>query len=226
MTDDARTTQVVKTSDERPFALPDGLRGELDTLFAPMEHSVAAFVVSAIGARGRHVRSLQAFWLGFSPMVAVALAAVLYVGGMGLAPSLQRFAPQGMVATSSPEIGVNDAATKGLTTPGDDRSMLATGSATQAVAVEVQIDSVRRGVLVSWLRTDHPDVAGQLETGQPGTVVSFTLDVGETGRFISLMILHGFAGRQASGLALSIQSSSEAWMSALRAASYAVALSL
>ncbi|MHB8070903.1 MAG: hypothetical protein ACYDHF_02940 [Candidatus Cryosericum sp.] len=225
MIDDTRTTQVVKAGDERPFDLPEELKAELNALFAPMDRSVAASVVSTVEAHSRRRRSLQALWLGLSPAVALALVAVLYVSGMSVLTVSPSAAPQGMVAASNPDTRASDLVGKGLTAPGNLATLAARCSG-PALRVDLQRDLVRRGVLASWLRAGHPDVAAQLETLRTGATVSLVLNASETRGFVSLMILHGFVGQAPSGLVLSTQSSLEAWMSALRAASSAVCFSL
>jgi hypothetical protein len=225
MTHEARKTDVLRAVDERPFDLPEGLRAGVSALFAPMDRSIASSIVSAVVARSTRRRSLQAFWLGLSPAVVLAFVAVLYVGGMGLLPASRQVASQGMVAASNPDVRASDFAAKGLTAP-ENPATLAARSPQPSLKVDLQGDPVRRGILVSWLRAGHPDVAVQLETGESGATVSLALEAGEASRFVSVMVLHGFVGQEPSGLALSVQSPSEAWMWALRAASYAVCLAL
>jgi hypothetical protein len=225
MTHEARKTDVLRAVDERPFDLPEGLRAGVSALFAPMDRSIASSIVSAVVARSTRRRSLQAFWLGLSPVVVLAFVAVLYVGGMGLLPASRQVASQGMVAASSPDVRASDFAAKEVTAP-KNSAMLAVGCPDPALRVDLGGNPVRKGVLISWLRVGYPDAAAQLETGQSGAIVSLTLEAGEVRQFVSIMTLHGFVGQAPSGLALSVQSPSEAWMWALRAASYAVCLAL
>lgn len=210
-------------SDERPFELPKECRAELNAIFAPMDHSIAGQVVSAIEVRGRHRLSLQALWLGLSPVVAVALVAVLYVGGIGLLTTPPFAVPQGMVAASNADAGAGDLTAKGLTAS-EGMAALAARSTHPALSVDLQGDTVRMGVLISWLRASHPDVAAQLESAPSGSTILLALDAGEVRGFVSLMVLHGFRGSGPSGLLLSIQSSSEAWMSILQAVSNAISV--
>jgi hypothetical protein len=225
MTHDARKTDALRAVDERPFDLPEGVQAELNTLFTPMEHSIASSIVSTVGARSRRARSLQAFWLGLSPAVALAFVAVLYVGGMGLLPASRQVASQGMVAASSPAVRASDFAAKEVAAP-KNSAMLAVGCPEPALRVDLGGNPVRKGVLLSWLKVGYPDAAAQLETGQSGAIISLTLEAVEVRQFVSIMTLHGFVGREPSGLTLSVHSPSEAWMSALRAASYIVCLTL
>ena len=225
MTRDARSTQAVTANDERPFEFPKEFRAELNATFAPMDRSIAASVVSAIEARSRHRLSLQAWWLGLSPVVALALVAVLYVGGMGLFSTSPSAVPQGMVAASNAAVGAGDLTAKGLAAP-ESLAALAARSTRPALAVDLQGDAARRGVLISWLRVSHPDVAAQLQSAASGSTIQLVLDAGEVRGFVSLMVVHGFRGRGPSGLLLSIQSSSEAWMSMLRAVSNTISVLL
>jgi hypothetical protein len=105
-------------------------------------------------------------------------------------------------------------------------AMLAVGCPDPALRVDLGGNPVRKGVLLSWLKVGYPDAAAQLETGQSGAIISLTLEAVEVRQFVSIMTLHGFVGREPSGLTLSVHSPSEAWMSALRAASYIVCLTL
>ncbi len=223
MTHDARRIHFVKTVEEQPFECPSELRDELDVLFAPMERSIASSVCSAINVHSRRTRSLQAFWLGLSPVLAVALVAVLYVSGIGFLPASTHVGSRTLATASNAEIRTADPAAKGMLVPGFLASPL-TSCAQKVLNVNVQSDPIQRGVLVSWLRAGHPDVAAQLETAEPGAGVTVKLEAGEVHSFVSVMVLHGFTGQSPSGLHLSVQSSSEAWMSALRAASNTVCL--
>lgn len=223
MTRDARRTQPVTASDERSFVFAPEVRTELNALFAPMDRSVAASVVSAIEARGRRRRSLQALWLGMSPVVAVALVAVLYIGGMGLFTASPSAGPQGMVTASGSVAATNDLAEKGFTAPAV-LGASAVRSSRPALVVHLQGDAARKGVLAAWLRIGHPDAAAELESAAPGATIPLVLDSGEARGFVTLMVLHGFRGYGPSGLLLSAQSSSEAWMSALQAVSSTITL--
>lgn len=211
--------------DGRPFEFPGELRAELDAMFAPMDHSIAASVVSAVEVRSSHRLSLQALWLGLSPVVALALVAVLYVGGVGLFTTSPSAAPQGMFATSGPVLDTNDLAGKGLAAS-EGLATLASRSARPALVVDLQEDVSRKGVLVAWLRASHPDVAAQLESASSGSTILLVLDAGETRGFVSLMVVHGFRGSGPSGLLFSMQSPSEAWVFVLRAVSNVISVRL
>src|SRR5450756_2650187 len=76
MTHDMRTTNEMMSDNEQPLELSAELRGEVLALFAPMDRSLASSVTAAIGMRRSRRRLLQGLWLGFSPVMAVAIVAV------------------------------------------------------------------------------------------------------------------------------------------------------
>src|SRR5450756_1191151 len=88
MTHDMRTTNEIMSDNEQPLDLSAELRSEVAALFAPMDRSLASSVTAVISMRRSRRRLLQGLWLGFSPVMAVAIVAALYVGGAVLPRTL------------------------------------------------------------------------------------------------------------------------------------------
>ncbi len=228
MKHDMQVTDTLRVADDRPLDIPDGCRSEANALFAPMDRSCAASVVSAVIARRNRRRSFQAFWIGLSPIAALILVVVLYAGSMSSVLVPSRATSGSMVTVPQVGTGVYDMALENRS--GDQEAVrkgfaaLAAGHPGPVLRIDVENNSVHKGLLIAWLRISHYDVAAQLEDGQTGVPVSLTLDAAEADQFVSLMVLHDFTGQSPSGLVLSIQSSQEAWMSALQMASFTVSL--
>src|SRR5664280_1192755 len=88
MTHDMRTANQTMSDNEQPLELSTELRSEVAALFAPMERSLAHSVTAAISSRRSRRRLLQGLWLGLSPIMAIAIVAVLYIGGATMQPTL------------------------------------------------------------------------------------------------------------------------------------------
>jgi hypothetical protein len=213
-----RKDNEIMNDNEQPLELSAELRSEISVLFAPMDRSLASSVTAVIGSRRSRRRLLQSLWLGFSPVMAVAIVVVLYVGGavlprrMSLATSKGAFMPPNM------EIRAQDVASSGLA---GSESIAAPATACREPSFRVVLDGnvARRQLLATWLRARHADVALELDTAVPGREVALTLEPDEVRGFAALMALHGFVGQEPSGLRTVTRRSPASWASSLGASS-------
>jgi hypothetical protein len=215
-----RTTDEMMGDNEQRLELSAAMRSEVSALFAPMDHSLASSVTAAIGMRRSRRRLLQGLWLGFSPVMAIVIVAVLYVGGAVLPRTLSLATSNGALLAPNPEFRAADAAPKGLV---DSQGSAVLGTA-PSFRVMLQGDVARRQLLVMWLRVRHADAALELETAVPGGEVTLTLEPDEVRGFASLMALHGFIGEEPSGLRTLPRFSPEPWVSSLGTSSLVIRL--
>lgn len=201
------------TSDlaERPLNLPDELRRDLAAELRPMERSIAISVMSAVHSERTHRRSLQSLWLGLSPVMAVLVVVVLYVGG-AMWPASMPMQMSGATLRVQDTAPVTDAAQGAI--------LKSTGSpkvACQPRTPRVLLggDGLHKQVLVTWLRQKHADTAQELENAAPGQEVSVTLDAAEVRDFVNLMVITGFSGEGASGLRIVPGCSLASWSSVI-----------
>jgi hypothetical protein len=214
MTHDMRTTDEMMGDNEQPLELSAELRNEVLALFAPMDRSLASSVSVAIGVRRSRRRLIQGLWLGLSPVIAVAIVAVLYVGGAVLPRTLSLATSSGALLAPNPEFRAADASPKGLV---GSESIPAVATAYQAPSFRVVLegDVARRQLLIMWLRARHADVALELDAAVAGHEVALTLEPDEVRGFAALMALHGFMGQEPSGLSTVARFSPESWASSL-----------
>jgi hypothetical protein len=223
MTHDMRTTNEIMSDNEQPLELSAELRSEVAVLFAPMDRSLASSVTAVISTRRSRRRLLQGLWLGFSPVMAVVIVAVLYVGGAVLPRTLSLATSKR--AAFAPNFGTRaaDAAPKGLV-GSENMPTLATACRVPSFHVMLKGDVTRRQLLVTWLRARHADVALELDTAVPGYEVALTLEPDEVRGFVALMALHGFTGQEPSGLRTVARCSPASWASSLDTSSLFICL--
>ena len=209
------------SDNEQPLELSTELRSEVSTLFAPMDRSLASSVTAVISSRRSRRRLLQGLWLGFSPVMAVAIVAALYVGGATLPRWLSPAASQRAFMSPNPQMGVADSSIPKVAAGSEDMSALAT---VPSFRIVLGGDVARRQLLTTWLRAKHADVALELETAAPGREVALTLEPDEVREFVALMALHGFTGQEPSGLRILPRSSSESWLSSLSTSSLFISI--
>jgi len=216
-----RTSNEIMSDNEQPLELSTELRSEVSTLFAPMDRSLASSVTAVISSRRSRRRLLQGLWLGFSPVMAVAIVAALYVGGATLPRWLSPAASQRAFMSPNPQMGVADSSIPKVAAGSEDMSALAT---VPSFRIVLGGDVARRQLLTTWLRAKHADVALELETAAPGREVALTLEPDEVREFVALMALHGFTGQEPSGLRILPRSSSESWLSSLSTSSLFISI--
>ena len=215
-----RTTSEILIGNEEPLELSAAMHREVSALLAPMDRSLASSITVSIGMRRSRRRLLQGLWLGFSPVMAVAIVAMLYVGGATLPRRLSPATSQGAFTSPNPEVSVADSTMKGLVGSG---GMSALGTA-PSFRVVLNGDIARRQLLATWLRARHSDVAVELDSAVPGQDVFLTLEPDEVRGFVALMALHGFIGEDPSGLRILPRSSSESWLSSLSTSSLFISI--
>jgi len=213
MTHDMRTTNDIMSDNEQPLDLSAELRSEVAALFAPMDRSLASSVTAVIGSRRSRRRLLQGLWLGFSPVMAVAIVAALYVGGAVLPRTLSLATSK--IATFVPNFG---------TSATDAAPVLDAACRVPSFRVMLKGDVARRQLLATWLRARHADVALELDTAAPGREIALTLESDEIRGFAALMALHGFTGQEPSGLSTIARCSPESWASSLGTSSLSICL--
>ncbi|WP_126855163.1 hypothetical protein [Candidatus Cryosericum septentrionale] len=215
-----RTTNEIMSDNELPLELSAELRREVSALFAPMDRSLAKSVTAAIGVRRSRRRLLQSLWLGFSPVMAVAIVVALYVGGATLPRTLSLATSGGALLAPNPEFRAAGATPKGFV---DSQGSPVLGTAS-SFRVVLDGDVARKQLLVTWLRARHVDVAVELDTAAPGHEVALTLEPDEVRGFAALMALHGFIGEEPSGLRIVAGFSLETWASSLGTSSLVICL--
>lgn len=206
---------------EQPLELSAELRSEAMALFAPMDHSVACSVTASICMRRSRRRLLQGLWLGLSPVMAVAIVAVLYTGGALLPRWLSSATSQRAFMSATPPIAVADNAISKGTAGSESVSALARVPSSRIV---LDGDVARRRLLVTWLRARHADVAAELDNALPGQDIFLTLEPDEVQGFSTLMTLNGFVGQEPSGLRTVPRYSLTSWASSLEASSLSVCI--
>jgi hypothetical protein len=215
-----RIASEIMIDNEDPLELSAAMRSEVSALFAPMDRSLASSVTAAIGMRRSRRRLLQGLWLGLSPVMAVAIVAVLYISGTFLPRTLSLATSGGALLAPNPEFRVADATPKGFF-GSQGSAVLGT---VPSFRVMLEGDVARRQLLVIWLRVRHADAALELETAVPGSEVTLTLEPDEVRGFASLMALHGFIGQEPSGLHVVARFSPETWASSLGTSSLVICL--
>jgi hypothetical protein len=218
-----RTTNEMMSDNEQPLELSAELRTEISALFAPMDRSLARSVTAAIGVRRSRRRLLQGLWLGFSPVMAVAIVVALYVGGATVPRTLSLATSKSAVFAPSAEIRGQDAAPNGLV-GSENIPALATACRAPSFRVILEGNVARRQLLATWLRARHADVALELDTAVPGHEVVLTLEPDEVRGFMALMALHGFTGQEPSGLRTVARCLPASWASSLGTSSLFICL--
>jgi len=221
MTHDMRTTHEIMSDNEQPLELSAELCVEVAALFAPMDRSLASSVTAVIGVRRSRRRLLEGLWLGFSPVMAVAIVAALYVGGAMLPRWLSPAASQRAFMSPNPQMGVADSSIPKVAAGSEDMSALAT---VPSFRIVLGGDVARRQLLATWLRARHSDAAVELESAVPGQDVFLTLEPDEVRGFVALMALHGFTGQEPSGLRTVARCSAASWASSLSTSSLFICL--
>jgi hypothetical protein len=223
MTHDMRTANQTMSDNEQPLDLSAELRSEVAALFAPMDRSLAHSVTAVIGVRRSRRRLLQGLWLGLSPIMAIAIVAVLYVGGSVMPHTLSLATSSRALLAPNPLFGIADVAPKGLA-GSENVPTVATTCQVPSFRVMLKGNIARRQLLATWLRARHADVALELDTAAPGHEVTLTLEADEVRGFEALMALHGFTGQQPSGLSTVAGCSPASWASSLGTSSLFVCL--
>ena len=211
------------SDNEQPLELSAELRSEVAALFAPMDRSLAHSVTAVISMRRSHRRLLQGLWLGFSPVMAVAIVAALYVGGAVLPRTLSLATSKSAVFAPNAEIWAQDDTSYGLV-GSENFPTFATACRAPSFRVMLKGDIARRQFLATWLRARHADVALELDTAAPGQDILLTLEPDEVRGFEALMALHGFTGQQPSGLSTVAGCSPASWASSLGTSSLFICL--
>ena len=199
MTHDMRTTNEMMSDNEQPLELSAELRGEVSALFAPMDRSLASSVTAVIGMRRSRRRLLQGLWLGFSPVMAVAIRSCAVCWWCRLAAQLSLATSKRAAFAPNAEIRAQDTGSNGLV-GSENFPTFATACRAPSFRVVLKGDVARRQLLATWLRARHADVALELDTAVPGYEVALTLEPDEVRGFAALMALHGFTGQEPSGL--------------------------
>jgi hypothetical protein len=223
MTHDMRTTHEIMSDNEQSLELSAELRSEVAALFAPMERSLAHSVTAVIGVRRSRRRLLQGLWLGLSPIMAIAIVVVLYVGGAVMPRTLSLATSKTAVFAPNVKTRAQDTSPNGLV-GSENMPTLATASRAPSFCVVLEGDVARRQLLVTWLRARHADVALELDTAVPGYEVALTLQPDEVRGFVALMALHGFTGQKPSGLRTVARCSPASWASSLGTSSLFICL--
>jgi hypothetical protein len=223
MTHDMRTANQTMSDNEQPLELSAELCSEVAVLFAPMDRSLASSVTAVIGVRRSRRRLLEGLWLGLSPIMAIAIVAVLYVGGAVTQPTLLPATSSRALLAPNPLFGIADVAPKGLA-GSENVPTVATACQVPSFRVKLKGDVARRQLLATWLRARHADVALELGTAAPGHEVTLTLEADEVRGFEALMALHGFTGQQPSGLSTVAGCSPASWASSLGTSSLFICL--
>jgi hypothetical protein len=213
-----RKDNEIMGDNEQPLELSAELRGEVSVLFAPMDRSLASSVTAVIGSRRSRRRLLQGLWLGFSPVMAVAIVVVLYVGGAVLPRRLPLATSKGAFMPPNTEIRAQDTPPNGLV-GSDSIRTLATACRVPSFRVVLEGNVARRQLLATWLRARHADIALELDAAVQGREVALTLEPDEVRGFVALMALHGFSGQEPSGLRTVAGFSPEFWTTSLGAPS-------
>jgi len=209
--------------DEQPLELSAELRREVSVLFAPMDRSIASSVTAMIGSRRSRRRLLQSLWLGFSPVVAVAFVAVLYVGGAVLPRRMSLVTSKGAFMPPNMEIRAEDDALGGLV-GSENASGLAVACRAPSFRILLEGNVARRQLLATWMRTRHADVALELESAVLGSEVALSLEPDEVRGFSALMALHGFTRQEPSGLRMVNRGSPASWASSLGTSSLSICI--
>jgi hypothetical protein len=223
MTHDMRTANQTMSDNEQPLELSAELRSEVAALFAPMDRSLASSVTAVIGVRRSRRRLLQGLWLGLSPIMAIAIVAVLYVGGAVMQPTLLPATSSRTLFAPNPLFGSADVAPKGLV-GSENVPTVATACQVPSFRVMLKGNIARRQLLATWLRARHADIALELDTAAPGQDIPLTLEPDEVRGFLALMALHGFTGQQPSGLSMVPGCSPASWASSLGTSSVFICL--
>ena len=166
-------------------------------LFAPMECSVADVVMGCIDRTRSRRRRIQSLILGASPIIAVAVVLVLYLGA-GVAPwEVGGSAQKAFVASAPSAEGqrVADAAESGM------KLTAASVSPEWAYTVDVRGDRPRKQLLARWLMSDHGDAARQLVDMGTGQSVVVELAPDEASELEAFLKLHQYVVQEQWGLA-------------------------
>jgi len=158
---------------------------------------VADAVMGCIGRTQSRRRRVQSLMLGASPIVAVAVVLVLYLGA-GVAPwGTGGSAPRGFVGIHSRGRGqqVGDTADWGM------KLAAAPSSAEWAYTIDVRGDTPRRQLLASWLMSGHGDAGRQLGDMGTGQSVVVELAPDEASELEAFLKLHQYVVQEQSGLA-------------------------
>jgi len=223
MTHDMRTTHEIMSDNEQSLELSAELRSEVAALFAPMDRSLAHSVTAVISSRRSRRRLLQGLWLGLSPIMAIAIVAVLYVGGAVMQPASLPATSSRALLAPNPLFGIADGAPKGLV-GSENVPTVAAACRVPSFRVMLKGDIARRQLLATWLRARHVDVALELDTAVPGHEVTLTLQPDEVRGFVAFMALHGFTGQQPSGLRTVAGYSPASWASSWGTSSLSICL--
>jgi len=223
MTHDMRTTHETMSDNEQPLELSAELRSEVAALFAPMDRSLAHSVTAVISSRRSRRRLLQGLWLGLSPIMAIAIVAVLYVGGAVMQPTLLPATSKTAVFAPNVKTRAQGTSPNGLV-GSENMPTLATAGRAPSFRVLLEGDVARRQLLATWLRARHADVALELDTAAPGREITLTLESDEIRGFAALMALHGFTGQEPSGLRTVAGYSPASWASSLGTSSLSICL--
>ena len=219
MAHDMRTINEIMSDNEQPLELSAGLRSEVAALFAPMDRSLAHSVTAVISMHRSRRRLLQGLWLGFSPVMTVAIVAALYVGGAVLPRTLSLATSKTAVFAPNVKTRAKGTSPKGLV-GSESIPVLDAACRVPSFRVMLKGDVARRQLLATWLRARHADVALELDTAAPGREIALTLESDEIRGFAALMALHGFTGQEPSGLSTIARCSPESWASSLGTSSF------
>ncbi len=202
MRHDNVTTNSTAFDEKQDILLTGEMKKELeDGLFAPMGHSIAVSTMCAVKVRSHRHRSVQSFWLGFSPVLAALLVIGLYTGTVAFSrPSAPESIAAGSALSMPKTLKMADSFTAGLC--GVANSLHAETATVSSINVDLGGDGMRRLLLVAWLRPDHGNTAAQLTAATAGQTIVVQLGEKETRDFVALLKLHGFQARDASNLVL------------------------
>lgn len=186
-----RTREMEDTSNVR-----SELRQQTAKLFAPMECSVADAVMGCISRTQYRRRRIESLVLGFSPVVAVALVLVLYLGA-GVVPWGTGASAPVTPLTSAP---LASGQRLGFAPQLDKSSTAALVSPVWNYTVDVRGDRMRRQLLASWLMSGHGDAACQLSDVEAAQSLVLDLAPDEASDLEAFLMLHHYVVEEQSGL--------------------------
>ncbi len=174
-------------------------------VLAPMERSVAEFVMRCVRERDERRRRIRSLWLSFTPAFVTAAVLMLYTGTV-LPSVVMRSAPSGdasvpRIAESAVPPDDSIIVAKGAGFTGD---MLATTQATPLLRIELGGSAVARNMLVGFLNRDYPEAAAMLTAGARGQVVLIAVDADTYEHLRILARVYGL--RAATGIGLWVPS--------------------
>ncbi|MDO9100590.1 MAG: hypothetical protein Q7V53_07675 [Caldisericota bacterium] len=172
-----RNTDSTLMDDQACRSIADACRVHMADVLAPMERSVAEFVMRCVRERDERRRRSRSLWLSFAPAFVTAAVLMLYTGTM-LPSVVMRSSPTGDASvprTAESAVPPDDSAmvAKGAGFTGD---VLATTQATPLLRIELGGSAVAKNMLVGLLNSDYPELSAMLMAGTRGEEVLLSVD--------------------------------------------------